>query len=398
MPATVPIERDRRLDLFRGIGLWVIFLDHIPFNVVSWITIRNYGFSDAAEMFVFISGYTAGFTYGPAMREGEASSIVAAGRLLKRSWQLYVTQVLLVVIFLVEIAYIGGKFDNPLFVEEFNVFGFLRHPDVILPQALVLRFRPPGLDVLPLYIVLVFACPAILWALVRRPGWTLLGAGLLYLMARKFDWNLPAFPAGQWFFNPFAWQLLFVFGVWCALGGAEKLRPLIHSPTARAAAVIYLLFAFLIVMTWHVPQWAHLVPKWLAYVMYPIDKSNLHILRLIHFLALAAITIQFVPANTWLLQRPVLQPIILCGQHSLALFCFGIFLSLAGHIILVEISNTVGVQLLVSVAGLVIMSAAAWLMTRYEAAEGRGPGPGDFAVQEVVPHSKDTEPDEVHPT
>src|SRR5262245_56340057 len=398
MPATAGGGRDLRLDLFRGIGLWVIFLDHIPFNVVSWITIRNYGFSDAAEMFVFISGYTAGFIYGPAMREGEASSIVAAGRLLKRSWQLYVTQVLLVVIFLVEIAYIGGKFDNPLFVEEFNVFGFLRHPDVILPQALVLRFRPPGLDVLPLYIVLVFACPAILWALVRSPGWTLLSAGLLYLMARKFDWNLPAFPSGQWFFNPFAWQLLFVFGVWCAIGGAEKLRLLIHSPAARAAAVIYLLFAFLIVMTWHVPQWAHFVPKWLAYVMYPIDKSNLHILRLIHFLALAAITIQFVPGNTWLLQRPVLQPIILCGQHSLALFCFGIFLSLAGHIILVEISNTIGVQLLVSAAGLVIMSTAAWLMTRYEAAEGRGPGPGDFAVQEAASAPQDAEPDEVYPS
>jgi hypothetical protein len=197
MPATVPIGRDLRLDLFRGIGLWVIFLDHIPFNVVSWITIRNYGFSDAAEMFVFISGYTAGFVYGPAMREGEASSIVAAGRLLKRSWQLYITQILLVVIFLVEIAYVGGKFDNPVFVEEFNVFGFLRHPDVILPQALLLKFRPPGMDVLPLYIVLVLACPAILWALLRRPGWTLLGAAVLYVMARKFDLNFPSFPGGN---------------------------------------------------------------------------------------------------------------------------------------------------------------------------------------------------------
>ena len=62
--------RDLRLDLFRGIGLWFIFVDHIPFNVVSWITLRNYGFSDAAEMFVFISGYTAGFVYGPAMLQG----------------------------------------------------------------------------------------------------------------------------------------------------------------------------------------------------------------------------------------------------------------------------------------------------------------------------------------
>jgi hypothetical protein len=394
MPTTVPAGRDLRLDLFRGIGLWLIFLDHIPTNVVSWITIRNYGFSDAAEMFVFISGYTAGFVYGPAMREG--SSIVATGRLLKRSWQLYVTQVLLVVIFIVEIAYIGGKFDNPLFVEEFNVFGFLRHPDVILTQALLLKFRPPGMDVLPLYIVLVLACPAVLWALVRRPGWTLLGAGLLYVMARKFDWNLPSFPGGQWYFNPFAWQLLFVFGAWCALGGAEKLGPLIRSPATRAAAVIYLLFAFLIVMTWHVPQWAHFVPKWLAHVMYPIDKSNLHILRLIHFLALAAITIRFVPRDWWLLRRPVLQPILLCGQHSLALFCFGVFLSLAGHVILVEISNRIAVQFLVSAAGIVVMSAAAWLMTRYEAAQGRGPGPGDFAAQEPVSHLQDAEPDEAY--
>jgi hypothetical protein len=396
MPTTVPAGRDLRLDLFRGIGLWLIFLDHIPTNVVSWITIRNYGFSDAAEMFVFISGYTAGFVYGPAMREG--SSIVATGRLLKRSWQLYVTQVLLVVIFIVEIAYIGGKFDNPLFVEEFNVFGFLRHPDVILTQALLLKFRPPGMDVLPLYIVLVLACPAVLWALVRRPGWTLLGAGLLYVMARKFDWNLPSFPGGQWYFNPFAWQLLFVFGAWCALGGAEKLGPLIRSPATRAAAVIYLLFAFLIVMTWHVPQWAHFVPKWLAHVMYPIDKSNLHILRLIHFLALAAITIRFVPRDWWLLRRPVLQPILLCGQHSLALFCFGVFLSLAGHVILVEISNRIAVQFLVSAAGIVVMSAAAWLMTRYEAAQGRGPGPGDFAAQEPVSHLQDAEPDEAYPS
>ena len=386
--------RDLRLDLFRGLGLWVIFLDHIPFNFVSWVTFRNYGFSDAAEMFVFISGYTAGFVYGPAMLQGRA--IVATGRLLKRCWQLYVTHVLLVVIFIAEIAYVGGKFDNPLFAEEFNVFGFLRHPDVILTQALALKFRPAGLDVLPLYIVLVLACPAILWALLRRPGWTLLASALLYVLARRFDWNFPSFPSGQWFFNPLAWQLLFVFGIWGAVGGAGKLGPWIEAPVIRAAAWVYLVFAFLIVMTWHVPQWAHFVPKWLAYVMYPIDKSNLHVLRLIHFLALAAIIIQFVPRDWWLLRRPVLQPVVLCGQHSLALFCFGVFLSFIGHIILVEISNVLAVQFLVSAGGILLMVAAAWLMTRYERAEGRGPGAGDFAVQEAANRLDDGEPDEAH--
>ena len=383
--------RDLRLDLFRGIGLWFIFLDHIPFNVVSWITFRNYGFSDAAEMFVFISGYTAGFVYGPAMLEGRA--IVATGRLLKRCWQLYVTHVLLVVVFIAEIAYIGGKFDNPLFAEEFNVFGFLRQPDVILTQALLLKFRPSGLDVLPLYIVLVFACPAILWALLRRPGWTLLASALLYVLARRYDWNLPSFPGGTWFFNPFAWQLLFVFGVWCAVGGAEKLRPWSDAPAVQAAAWMMLLFAFLVVMTWHVPQWAHFIPKWLVRIMYPIDKSNLHILRLVHFLALAAITIRFVPSDWWLLRRPVLQPLVLCGQHSLALFCFGVCLSFASHIILVEISNLVAVQFLISAAGIVIIVAAAWLMTRYEKAEGRGPGAGDFAAEEPTRGLPDAEPD-----
>jgi hypothetical protein len=217
------------------------------------------------------------------------------------------------------------------------------------------------------------------------------------VIARKFDLNLPSFPAGNtWFFNPFAWQLLFVFGVWCAVGGAEKLAPLIGSPAMRAAAAIYLLFAFLIVMTWHVPQWGQFVPKWLAGIMYPIDKTNMHILRFIHFLALAAITIHFIPRDWRMLRRPVLQPLILCGQHSLALFCFGIFLSLAGHIVLVEFSNWIPVQFLVSAAGIALMSAVAWLMTRYEASEGRGPGPGDFAVQEATGQPQDAQPDEMY--
>ena len=82
--ATVPAGRDLRLDLFRGMALWLIFLDHIPSNIVSWITIRNYGFSDATEIFVFISGYTAAFVYGRAMRE--RGVVVAGARILKCSF------------------------------------------------------------------------------------------------------------------------------------------------------------------------------------------------------------------------------------------------------------------------------------------------------------------------
>jgi hypothetical protein len=359
----LPDERDLRLDFFRGIGQWMVFLDHIPFDVVNWLTFRNYGFSDAAELFVFISGYTAGFVYGPAMREGRI--FAATARLLKRVWQLYVAHVFLFVFFIAYIAQTAEHYDNPMLAHEFNVFAFLRHPDVMLLQGLILKFKPVDLDVLPLYIVLLLASPIILWVMTRRPGLTLLASAVLYVVAREFDWNLPSFPAGSWYFNPITWQLLFVFGMWCALGGAKRLAPLIQSRGALVVAGGYLAFAFLIVMTWHVPSWARFVPTWLAHAMYPIDKTNLDPLRLTHFLAMAALAVRYIPRTWPPLTSNLLRPLVVCGQHSLPIFVFGTFLSFAAHIILVEISNTVAVQILVSVVGIILLVVAAMLMSWY---------------------------------
>src|SRR3954465_7248291 len=176
MAPAAPAQRDLRLDLFRGLALWLIFLDHIPSNVVSWITIRNYGFSDATEIFVFISGYTAAFVYGRAMRE--RGVIVAGARMLKRAWQVYVAHIFLFVIYMAEIAYVSSSFENPLYAEEMGVFDFLRQPDVTLVQALLLKFKPANMDVLPLYIVLLAGFAPFIWLLLRQPT-VALGASLL---------------------------------------------------------------------------------------------------------------------------------------------------------------------------------------------------------------------------
>src|SRR3954471_264440 len=150
--------RDLRLDLFRGLALWLIFVDHIPQNVVNWITIRNYGFSDAAEIFVFISGYTAAFVYGRAMQE--RGVIVSGARILKRAWQVYVAHVFIFVIFMAEVSYLTTSVvENPLYSEEMRVFDFLQQPGEALLQALMLKFQPNFMDVLPLYIVLLLALP-----------------------------------------------------------------------------------------------------------------------------------------------------------------------------------------------------------------------------------------------
>jgi hypothetical protein len=363
-------ERDLRLDLFRGVALWLIFLDHIPQNILNWFTIRNYGFSDATEVFIFISGYTAAFVYGRAMRE--RGIIVASARVLRRAWQIYVAHIFLFTIFMAEIAYVAATFDNPLYAEEMNILDFLKQPDVTIFQALLLKFKPVNMDVLPLYIVLLLLFPPMLWLLLRQPAFALTGSALVYVLAWNFNWNLPAYPNGVWFFNPFAWQLLFVFGAWCALGGAQRLSGLLRSNIVLAIALVYLLFAFVITLTWYVEPLSRFVPLWLSNWMYPIDKTNLDVLRFAHFLALAAVTVRFVPRDWPALKSPYLQPAIRCGQHSLEIFCLGVFLAFAGQFIISQWSGGALVQIVISLIGILIMIATANLISWYKEMEGRG--------------------------
>jgi len=362
-------ERDLRLDLFRGIALWLIFLDHIPENVVNWITIRNYGFSDATEIFIFISGYTGAFVYGGTMRE--RGFVLASARILRRAWQIYVAHIFLFTIFMAEIAYVAATFDNPLYAEEMKILDFLKQPDITIFQALLLKFKPANMDVLPLYIVLLLLFPPVLYLLLRRPNVALAGSALLYALTWRFDWNLPAYPNGVWFFNPFAWQLLFVFGAWCALGGAERLAGVLRLRMVLVVAVAYLLFAFTITLTWYYEPFERLVPSWLGEWMYPIDKTNLDVLRFAHFLALAAVTVHFLPQHWPGLKSPILQPAIRCGQHSLEIFCLGVFLAFAAQFIIAEASGGPLLQMALSLLGIMIMVAIANLITWYKAIEGR---------------------------
>src|SRR5580704_14221659 len=371
LPA-IPSGRDLRLDLFRGLALWLIFLDHIPENIMNWFTIRNYGFSDATEIFIFISGYTAAFVYGRAMNE--RGIIIASARVLRRVWQIYVAHIFLFTIFMAEIAYVAATFDNPLYAEEMNILDFLKQPDVTIFQALLLKFKPVNMDVLPLYIVLLLLFPPALAMLMWQPAFALAASALLYVLTWNFDWNLPAYPNGVWFFNPFAWQLLFVFGAWCALGGAKRLRPVLQSRAILAVAIAYLAFAFVITLTWYIEPLGRLVPNWLSEWMYPIDKTNLDVLRFAHFLALAAVTVHFVPRDWPGLKWPILQPAIRCGQHSLEIFCLGVFLAFAGQFVISEYSGGPLIQIAISVTGIIIMIGTANLISWYKVIEGRSPG------------------------
>jgi hypothetical protein len=368
-------ERELRLDLFRGLALWLIFIDHLPPNLLTWLTLRNYGFSDATEIFIFISGYTAAFVYGRAMEQ--AGFVVATARILRRAWQIYVAHVFLFTIFLAEISYVASSFENPLYSEEMGIMDFLKQPDVTIVQALLLRFRPVNMDVLPLYIVLMLFLPLILWLMRWKADVTLMLSVALYAITWKYDLYLTAYPNGYWAFNPLAWQLLFVFGAWCALGGARRMSAILSSPVTLWISAAYLFAAFCVTLTWYVPQLGHMLPHWLEQWMYPIDKTDLDVLRFAHFLALAALTVHFVPSNWPGLKSPWLRPLILCGQHSLEIFCLGVFLAFAGHFVLAEVGGGALLHFVISLSGILIMCAVAWVISWYKhAADKSAPRKG----------------------
>jgi hypothetical protein len=354
-------ERELRLDLFRGLALWLIFIDHVSPDLLTWFTIRNYGFSDAAEIFIFISGYTAAFVYGRAMLE--SGFVIATARILRRVWQIYAAHVLLFTFLVAQVSYVTIRFDKPFYAEEVAITDFFRQPGMSMVQALLLRYRPLNMDVLPLYIVLMAFLPLILLLMRWSANLTLAMSVALYAASWRYDLHLTAYPNGFWSFNPFAWQLLFVFGAWCALGGMKRMSRFLSLPITLWVSFAYLFAAFCVTLTWYFPQLNFLMPHWLEQWMYPINKTDLDVLRFAHFLALAVIAVRFVPAGWPGLESRWLWPMILCGQNSLEIFCLGVALAFTGYFVLMEVSAGLFLHILVGICGILMMSAAAWLFS-----------------------------------
>src|SRR5229473_758922 len=176
-----------------------------------------------------------------------------SSRNIKRVWQLYVAYVVLPAIYTVTIGDVAARYAAPDIIYEFNVAGLVDHPIRTVGHGLLLQTRALNLDVLPLYIVLMATLLPVLWMMLRKPDLTMAGSLALYLAARQFEWNLPSFPDGSWYFNPFCWQLLFVFGAWLALGGASERRSIQKSRIALCFGIAYLAFALAMTMAGRFP-------------------------------------------------------------------------------------------------------------------------------------------------
>ena len=354
-------EQDLRLNLFLGIANWCIFLDHVPDNVVNLITVRNFGFSGAADWFIFISGYSAAIIF--ARIELERGAIVGSTRILKRGWQLYAAYIVLFVSYIVSIGTVAAQYSAPDLINEFNVVALIDHPIRILGHGLLLQTRALNLDVLQLYTLLMLLFAPVLWLMLRKPDLTMSLSVALYFSARWFDWNLPSFPDGYWYFNPFCWQLLFVFGAWLAIGKVRTDHPVLESPVMLYLAIAYLIVALIMTMAARIPDFGELFPAWVSHTLSQNDRANLPPYRVLHFTAAVFVANWFVSKNWPGLRSLAFDPLIKCGEQSLPVFCAGVFLAFIGHFMLMISSGSVLTQIMVSATGIAIMTLVAYYVS-----------------------------------
>jgi hypothetical protein len=348
---------DFRLDACRGIALWFVFIDHVPNNIAAWLTLRNYGFSDASEVFVFVSGYTCMLAYGARLRQGGWPS--AIGHALRRSCEIYLAFLILFASYVCLIWLVGARF-----LDDTNTAVFFQSPGSAMLHALTLQYTPVNTDILPTFVLLHLVFPAILWGLTTNAPATLLGSAGLYLAVQLWDLNLPSWPRKEWYFNPLAWQALFVLGAWCAGDPAARLRRIAMSRATLLLAVAYLMFSLAVTLRWHIAPLVEMLPASLVPLVYPIEKSSLDPLRILHFLSLAVVAAR--PLSRLDSRAPArwTVPLVRCGRHSLIVFCFSVLLSFAGHVLLQGFDDAAVMQLAISAAGIALMVAVAATLDR----------------------------------
>jgi len=340
-------------------------VDHIPENILSYFTIQAVEFFDAAEVFIFISGYTAALVYGQTLVSQGA--LYATARILGRAWQLYVAHIFLLVMFIAEVSYTVTTFNNPMYNDEMRVGDFLNEPHVAIVKALLLEFQPTFLDILPLYILLLVIFPVVLLGLRLRPLIVLVPSFLLYLLVQATNLSVPAYPEGHvWYFNPLAWQFVFIAGAALGFPGRHDRRWSRWARRVLPLAVFFVAAGFAIKLSWTIHGIWDAFPGLLLKELWPVNKNNLSLIRVIPFFAAVAIVAVIVPANTAFLRSLAAKPLVLCGQQSLEIFCLGILLSALGHFVLSEYDSAISIQLLVNLAGILVMCLTAGMLDWYK--------------------------------
>ncbi|MEL6297954.1 MAG: OpgC domain-containing protein [Pseudomonadota bacterium] len=353
--AQIP-RQENAVDFWRGCALMMIFINHIPGNILEALTLKNFAFADAAEVFVFLAGWS--IAYASRVKGEPAAAVFLISRFWLRAVTLYRAQLVILILALAMLAAAAVFGDRPIL---FGWHGagpaFLNTPEALV-GAVLLTYQLGYFNILPMYIVLLILAPFMVM-LGRRSLPALIAVSVgLYLLVQVTQISLPSWPTrGAWFFNPLSWQIYMVLGFIGAelVRGSEQARQLF----ARAwlpAVVICVIYAVLTVLRIFPDPMAVPEPR----LLFIASKTTSTPLRLINLLALV---IAFAPLFALLKAHLGAVGSYACrlGRNSLAVFCVGSLLSLGGQLMRFFTGGDVILEVCYIAAGLFVLGAVAWL-------------------------------------
>ena len=377
--------RDPRLDVFRGLAMFIILVAHIPDNTwANWIPAR-FGFSDATEIFVFCSGMASAIAFGGVFaRKGW---LTGTARVLFRCWQVYWAHIGLFFLTAAAMAAIDLWWaGDKSYVAALNLKPFFDDPEQQIVGLFTLTYIPNYFDILPMYLVVLAMMP-LMMALVSISLWAAVAFSIsLWLAANVGTMHFPAEPWSnrEWFFNPLGWQLLFFTGFAFMRGW--------FAPPPVSRALLWVCVAFLVlsapfsswkVFTWveaaspSLGDWIRGTWDWMTQqdaldLFSPRDKTDFGILRYLHFLALAYVAWaaagpggarlrRIADGSAGIIWRFLVEIVTKVGQQSLAVFVFSMAIAQILGFVLDLAGRKTADHILVNLWGFALVTAVAYI-------------------------------------
>lgn len=355
--------RDFRLDFFRGAALLIIFVSHMPDNWLAQFKPGAFGFSDSADIFVFVSGYAAALAYSRIFRR--ASFPVATARVVKRVLELYACNLGLFFI-VATLCAAGNRFlqTEINYIDLLNFTYFFEHTQECLLGLFSIRYVPNYFDILTMYMAVLSIMPLLMLLSRVHKALAIAVSLSLYLSVPVFKLELPAELAFErpWFFNPFAWQMLFYTGFAFSTGWIKP--PSVH----RRLTVICCVYTLLSIPLSYFPVYSNF--EWLdnirIYLQPFVDKTNLGILRYVHFLCLAYLAVAVLKGKEHLLHGKAAVVIVKTGQQALPVFLTGIAMSFMGGMALDVWGRSIPKNIAVNAAGMILLILTAYVVAWFK--------------------------------
>jgi hypothetical protein len=356
--------RDPRLDFFRGAAMFIIFIAHCRGNFLWDYIPARFGISDAANMFVFLSGMAASIAFGGTFVS--RGWVIGSLRILYRCMQLYAAQLGMFLVVAMVVAAGSRIFSDTDYIAVAQLQAFFADPQSALIGLFTLTYVPHYLDILPLYIVVLAMVPAAMILARFSPYLALAASVALYGCAWIFRIDIPAHADDQpvWFFDPFAWQLIFFTGFALRRGWIKV--PLNSRIIFWGSAAI--LLAGLSISLPAVFERVAPVDHFRVWIGDHSDKTYMDPLQYLHFLASAYVVVVLLQGREMILLSPVLRPFVKCGQQALSIFTSGMVLSYIGGMVFDHFGAGAWAQLAVNVASFGILFAIAYGVAWFKAA------------------------------